>query len=119
MSVEKPLDRPTDLVGIVDYQTHAIVSHTLVKNPAGTVTLFAFDEGQELSEHTAPYEAILCVLEGTLDVKVGPTWHTLQSGQGLRLPANVPHAVRAAQRAKVLLVMIRYAEQEPQESQRS
>jgi quercetin dioxygenase-like cupin family protein len=91
----------------VGYQTGGIVSRVLLKQPAGSVTAFAFDAGQELSEHTCPYEALLGVVEGVGVITVGGTAHTVAAGQMIRLPARVPHAVKAPQRFKMLLTMLR------------
>lgn len=89
------------------YQDHSIVSRVLLKRPAGNVTLFAFDEGEELSEHTCPYEALLHVLDGVGEVTIGGEPHRLSAGQMIVLPAGVPHAVRAPERFKMLLTIIR------------
>jgi len=96
-----------DLVGLVGYQDGAVVSRTLVERRAGTVTLFAFDAGQALSEHTAPFDAWVHVLEGELELTLGGEPHTLAQGHAVTMPADVPHALRAVTRLKVLLVMIR------------
>jgi quercetin dioxygenase-like cupin family protein len=101
------VDGPADLAGLVDYQDGAVVSRALVKDKAGTVTVFAFDAGEALSEHETPYDALLHVLEGQAVVTIAGEPHTLASGRIVRLPANVPHAVRAEQRFKMLLIMIR------------
>jgi quercetin dioxygenase-like cupin family protein len=100
--------RPTDMVA---YAPGSVVSRTLVKSPAGTVTLFAFDAGQELSEHTAPFDAIVHLLQGTAEFTVGGTPIALEAGEALRMPAGVPHAVRATGAFKMLLVMIRGEEE--------
>lgn len=89
------------------YQDHAIVSRVLLKKPAGNVTLFAFDAGEELSEHTCPYEALLHVVVGTAEVTIGGTPATVEAGQVISLPADVPHAVRAPERFKMLLTIVR------------
>jgi len=101
---------PTRTLGILealDYQEHAIVSRAILKKPAGNVTLFAFDAGEGLSEHTCPNESLLHVLEGTAVVTVGGADETVGAGRGIVLPAGVPHAVRATQRFKMLLTIIR------------
>jgi len=100
-------DRPYVLRELVRYQDHAIVSQTLVKAKAGTVTVFAFDAGEGLSEHTAPFDALIYALEGDATITIGSSAHTLASGQIIRLPANVPHSVHALTRCKLLLIMIR------------
>jgi len=96
-----------ELAGMVEYQEGAVVSRTLIKREVGTVTLFAFDAGQALSEHTAPFDALVHVLEGEAEVTLGGTSHRLTQGRAVLMSAHVPHAVRAHQRFKMLLVMIR------------
>jgi quercetin dioxygenase-like cupin family protein len=96
--------RAVDLVG---YQDGAVVSRIVVKQAAGNVTLFAFDAGQELSEHTAPYDALVQVLEGEAEVTIAGRPHRLRAGDLILMPANKPHAVRAPARFKMLLTMIR------------
>ena len=99
--------RVVDLAELIQYQSGAVVSRTLVKRPTGTVTLFAFDQGQELSEHTAPYDALAQVIEGQVEIRIGGKSLQLSAGQLVVMPADVPHAVRATARFKMLLVMIR------------
>lgn len=94
-------------VDLVDYQDGAVVSRTLIKQPAGNVTLFAFAAGQELSEHTAPHDALAQVLEGEAEIVVAGRRHTLHGGDLIILPAGQPHVVRAASRVKMVLTMIR------------
>jgi quercetin dioxygenase-like cupin family protein len=96
-----------NLKELVEYQEQAVVSRMLVKNAGGSVTLFAFDGGEGLSEHTAPFDALVIGIEGTADVQVGGIGHRLAEGETLLMPANVPHAVSPAGRFKMLLVMIR------------
>ena len=96
-----------DLTGLINYQEGAIVSRTLTQKPTGTVTLFAFDRGQELSEHTTPYDALLQVLDGDAEVTIGGEPLRLVAGQMVIMPADVPHAVKAVGRFKMLLTMIR------------
>jgi quercetin dioxygenase-like cupin family protein len=104
-----PLSDPAALASLVDYQAGAIVSNTLVKDRAGTVTLFAFDAGEELSEHTTPFDALILVIDGAAEVTIGGRAQAVKTGELIRLPANIPHAVRAAERFKMLLIMIRAA----------
>ncbi len=85
----------------------AVVSRTLVKKEAGTVTAFAFDQGEGLSEHTAPYDALVLGLEGEAELRIAGAPHRLGAGQLLRLPAGEPHALKALAPFKMLLVMIR------------
>src|SRR5512136_2516566 len=88
-------DQKVRLGSLVSYHSGSVVSRTLVEDKAGTVTLFAFDEGQGLSEHTAPYDALLQLLEGQAEVTVAGTTSRLAAGDGILLPAGKPHAVRA------------------------
>ncbi|MHC4946834.1 MAG: cupin domain-containing protein [Planctomycetota bacterium] len=108
-----PLDTPTDLSDLVAWQDGTVVSRTIVKSRSGTVTAFAFDAGEGLSEHTAPFDALLLLLDGEAAVTVGGKRHTLGAGRIIRLPADVPHAVHAEQRFKMLLVMIRERDPDP------
>ena len=91
----------------VAYQPDAVVSRTLVDKKAGTVTLFAFDEGQGLSEHTAPFDALLQVLDGEAEVAISGEAVTVKQGEMIVMPAGEPHALRAIKRFKMLLVMIK------------
>jgi len=92
---------------LVSYQPGAVVSREIVQKKAGTVTLFAFDKGQGLSEHTAPFDALVHVLDGTAEISLAGTPHRLTSGDMILMPANVPHALQAIERFKMMLVMIR------------
>jgi quercetin dioxygenase-like cupin family protein len=93
--------------GLVPYQDGAVVSKTVLKAAAGSATVFAFDQGQELSEHTAPHDALVLLLDGEAEFGVAGVKRHLSTGDVLKLPANVPHSVRATRRFKMLLVMIR------------
>jgi quercetin dioxygenase-like cupin family protein len=95
-----------DLKGLVTYQDGAVVSRMVVYQPAGTITLFAFDQGEGLSEHTAPYDAIVTVIEGEAEIIIAGREFHLATGQMIIMPANVPHAVKAVQRFKMMLTMI-------------
>lgn len=92
---------------VVAYQTGAVVSRTLVKSPGGTVTAFAFDAGEGLSEHTAPFDALVLMIEGEAEISISGKAHSLRGGQLVKLPARQPHAVKAITRFKMLLVMIK------------
>jgi quercetin dioxygenase-like cupin family protein len=92
---------------LVSYQTCAVVSRTLVGVHGGTVTAFAFDEGQGLSEHTAPYDAMVIVVEGEVDIKISGTDFRLKEGDTIIMPANEPHALKAVTRFKMILIMVR------------
>lgn len=101
------LARPLDLRDLAAYQDHSIVSREIIKKPTGTVTVFAFDQGEGLSEHTAPFDALVLVLEGTAEVAIDGTPHTVQEGEMIVMPAHRPHALKAVSRFKMLLVMVR------------
>jgi len=99
--------RKEKLSSLVAYQTGSVVSRTIIDRKTGTVTLFAFDEGDGLSEHTAPYDALLHVLEGEASVTVAGEASEMKEGDGIILPAGKPHSVRATKMFKMLLTMIR------------
>jgi quercetin dioxygenase-like cupin family protein len=99
--------RAFDLAGLVEYAEGSIVSRTIADSPAGTLTLFAFDAGQSLSEHQAPFDAVVQVLDGSAELTIGGRPVPAKAGQVVVMPANVPHAVRAGKRFKMLLTMIR------------
>jgi len=92
---------------LVNYQDGSIVSREIVKKPAGNVTIFAFDEGQGLSEHTAPFDALVHVLEGEAEISIAGKPHHLQGGEMILMPAQQPHALKALKRFKMILTMIR------------
>ena len=92
---------------LVEYQEGAVVSRTILEKPTGTVTVFAFDRGQALSEHTAPFDALVQVLDGEAEFTIAGKAFPASAGQMLIMPANIPHAVCAAERFKMLLTMIR------------
>ena len=102
-----PKSEILNIVSMVDYQTGAVVSRQITKEEAGNVTLFAFDEGQELSEHAAPFDALVHVLDGEAEIKISGKPHILKAGDIIIMPANEPHAVRAIKKFKMLLTMIR------------
>jgi quercetin dioxygenase-like cupin family protein len=91
----------------VSYQPGSVVSRTLLDKKIGTLTLFAFDAGQGLSEHTAPFDAVVQVIDGTAAVAIDGTVHQVQAGEMIIMPANLPHALQAETPFKMLLVMIR------------
>jgi len=102
-----PPAEPVDLAALVAYQDGGVVSRTLVKKSGGTVTVFAFDEGQALSEHTAPFDAIVQVLDGEVELVIGGQQVPARAGQTVLMPASVPHAVNATTKFKMLLTMVR------------
>ena len=104
---ELPGASPIAPLALAAYQEGAVVSRTLLKRGGGTVTLFAFDEGQALSEHTAPFDAIAHVIEGEALITIAGAPLTIRAGEMVLMPANQPHAVHATTRFKMLLTMIR------------
>jgi len=104
---EKLMSRAARLVDLADYQPDSVVSRTLINKKKGTVTFFAFDEGQGLSEHTAPFDALVMLLDGEAEIIISGTPHRLKRGEMIIMPANQAHAVKAVKRFKMILVMIR------------
>ncbi len=102
-----PSDQASTLIDLVKIAEGAIVSRVLAKSSGGNVTLFAFDEGQGLSEHTAPFDALVQVVDGRLDVTIGGHVVELRAGEIVLMPANVPHALYANQASRMLLTMLR------------
>lgn len=100
---------PRRVVDSIAYQEDAVVSKILLKTEAGTVTLFAFAEGQELSEHTAPFDALVHVVEGTAEIRICQDSHRVGAGEAIVMPANQPHALRAVEGFKMILTMLRAA----------
>ena len=92
---------------LADYAADSIVSKTILDKPAGTITLFAFDKGQKLSEHTAPYDAVVQVLDGAAVITIDGEKKQVAAGEIIIMPGNIPHAVAAIERFKMLLTMIR------------
>ena len=101
------MGRSQKLVSLVEYASDSIVSKTILDKPVGTITLFAFDRGQKLSEHTAPYDAVVQVVNGAARVTIGGKEVKVSTGEIIIMPANVPHAVAAEEKFKMLLTMIR------------
>jgi len=95
------------VAGFVDYQNGAVVSREVLRKQTGSVTIFAFDEGEGLSEHTAPFDALVCVLDGAAEIVIAGQPHRVAAGEMIIMPANKPHALRAVSRFKMMLVMIR------------
>ena len=106
-SVKLAPAKPGPLEQLVDYASNSIVSRTLKKSKAGTLTLFAFDAGEELSEHTAPFDAYVQILDGEAVLMIDEESVKATAGETVLMPANVPHAVLAKKRFKMLLIMIR------------
>ena len=95
------------LSALVQYQDGAVVSREIVRGKAGTVTAFAFDKGQQLSEHTAPFDALVVGVDGAADITIGGQVHPLKTGEMIIMPAGIPHALKAVDRFKMMLVMIK------------
>ena len=110
-SPSKPKGLPggevTTAAELVNYQDGAIVSREIIKKPTGSVTIFAFDEGKGLSEHTSPFDALVQVVEGAAEIMISSQSHPLQGGEMILLPAGQPHALKALKRFKMILTMIR------------
>lgn len=99
--------RAMKLTDLIDYQEGSVVSRTIIDKKAGTVTLFAFDEGEGLSEHTAPFDALVYLVDGEAEVTISGKPLFLREGEMVVMPANKPHALRAVKRFKMVLIMIR------------
>jgi quercetin dioxygenase-like cupin family protein len=102
-----PKSEVLNISGLAEYQTGAIVSYQITKSDNGNVTLFAFDQDQELSEHTTPFDALVQVVDGEVEIKISGKSFLLKIGEAVIMPANQPHAVKALQRFKMLLTMIK------------
>jgi len=103
-------DKRGQVIGLapsIDYADGAVISKTLLDKKAGSLTLFSFDQGQGLSEHVSPYDATVLVIDGTATLVIGGKTLTVQTGEMVIMPANVPHALQADARFKMLLIMVR------------
>jgi quercetin dioxygenase-like cupin family protein len=98
---------PQNLIDLVNYQEGSVVSRTLIKKKTGTVTLFAFDQDQALSEHTAPFDAMVYILDGKAEIIISGNSNILENGNMIIMPANEPHALKAIEQFKMMLTMIR------------
>jgi len=101
------LNESNNLSDLVEYQNESVVSKTLIKKEKGTITVFAFDKEQGLSEHTAPFDALVQVLDGKADVLLAGKSNVVSKGEMIIMPANVPHALKAIEKFKMMLVMIK------------
>ncbi len=102
-----PAGQVAGMAGLVDYREGSVVSRTILKKDTGNVTLFALDRGQGLTEHTAPFDALVVVLDGEAEITISGRGHSLKAGDLILMPAGQPHGVRAVSRFKMLLTMIR------------
>jgi len=91
----------------INYQEGSVVSKQIIKKPNGNITLFAFDKGESLTEHTSPYEALVYMVDGEMEIKIGGTPYNVKAGEIILLPENVPHGLVALQKSKMLLTMIK------------
>ena len=111
MNKEQPANNrlmtPQSINDAINYQEDAVVSRTLIHKTTGTVTLFAFDKGQGLSEHTSPYDALVTITDGQAEITVSGVKHNIKSGEMLLMPANSPHALKAIEPFKMVLTMIK------------
>ena len=107
MQNPNPITNVNDMTALVEYQDGAVVSRTIIKKDAGTVTVFAFDKGESLSEHTATFDALVYVLDGKAEVFIDKKLHEVSNGQMIIMPADKPHSLNAAQRFKMLLVLVK------------
>lgn len=99
--------QPSQLIELADYQEGSVVSRTIINKKTGTVTFFAFDEGQGLSEHTAPFDALVYILDGEAEITISGKPVKVSEGEMLIMPANQPHALKAVKRFKMVLTMVR------------
>lgn len=106
-NVENEIPKVERMVNLIEYQKGSVVSRTLIDKKTGTVTLFAFDEGEGLSEHTAPYDALVYILDGQGDITISGELFKLNKGDAITMPADKTHALRARKPFKMLLVMIK------------
>ena len=105
--MEKPVAKVVRLIDLADYQEGSVVSRTIIDKKSGTVTFFAFDEGQGLSEHTAPFDALVYLLDGEAQVVIASRPYRLRKGEMIIMPANEPHSLKAVTSFKMVLTMIR------------
>lgn len=91
----------------IKFQDNSVVSKEIINKPTGTITIFAFDEGQGLSEHTAPYDALVIITEGTAEITISDIKYEVRSGEMLLMPANAPHSLKAIKPFKMILIMIK------------
>ena len=102
-----PAEQVMEMASLIEYQESSVVSRTIIDQPTGTLTLFAFAAGQGLSEHTAPFDALVYILDGEADIVISGQSHQVRKGETIIMPANKPHALKAIENFKMLLVMIR------------
>jgi len=101
------LNKANKIDELIEYQNDAVVSKTLIKKDKGTITVFAFDKDQGLSEHTAPFDAMVQILDGKANILLNGESNILQEGEMIIMPANIPHALKAVEKFKMLLIMVK------------
>ncbi len=101
------MTQPINIKNSIEYSPNSIVSKTIIDKKSGTVTLFAFDQGQGLSEHTVPFDALASILEGEAEIIIGAEKNIIKAEESILMPADIPHAVKANKKFKMLLVMIK------------
>jgi len=106
-TAESLIGKAVEMNGLVSYQSGSVVSRTLIDRKIGTITLFTFDTGQGLSEHTAPYDAFVQIFDGVAEVTINGKAQQVATGEFIIMPANVPHSLKAVEKFKMMLVMIR------------
>ncbi|MBX3044032.1 MAG: cupin domain-containing protein [Candidatus Kapabacteria bacterium] len=100
-------NKKVNLHNDIEYQTGSVVSSAFLKKPSGNITFFAFDKGEQLSPHSAPFDALVHVIEGQAEIMIGEDFHSLNSGEIIIMPAGITHAVKATEKFKMMLVMLK------------
>lgn len=106
-TAESIIGKPVEMSGLVSYHSGSVISRTLIDRKIGTITLFSFDAGQGLSEHTVPFDAFVQIVDGAAEVTIDGKMHRVSAGEFIIMPANVPHSLKAVEKFKMMLVMIR------------
>jgi len=104
---ESLIGKAVEMSGLVSYHSGSVISRTLIDRKIGTITLFSFDAGQGLSEHTVPFDAFVQIIDGAAEVTIDGTKHLVSAGEFIIMPANIPHSLKAVEKFKMMLVMIR------------
>ena len=107
LPLEECINNPKEISSLIEYSSGSVVSKTIIDKKAGTITLFSFDAGQSLSEHQAPFDAVVQIIEGKALITIGGRQNKVSAGQMIIMPANISHSVKAAEKFKMLLIMIR------------
>jgi len=106
-AAESLIGRAVEMSGLVSYHSGSVISRTLIDRKVGTITLFSFDAGQGLSEHTVPFDAFVQIVDGIAEVTIDGKIHLVSAGEFIIMPANIPHSMKAVEKFKMMLVMIR------------